>query len=120
AVTCTSATYCIAVGSNTIAYTSDGVDWGYDTSFSNIGGVGAVTCSSAQQCVIAGSKILQGSIGNWTDVTPAGMTRSIIAVSCVDASHCYGVTPDVAGGTMLVSNTGIVAPSAQSGVQAST
>jgi hypothetical protein len=99
AVSCTSATACIAVGSSnnaTLAESWDGTTWTILTTPSGGSSLNAVSCTSDTACTAVGSTN-GGTLAEhwdgttWTILTTPSGDGSLNAVSCTSATACMAV-----------------------------
>ena len=102
-VSCPSATYCVAVGSNSsgrtataVAETRNGSTWALQSPVSPSGSVlSAVSCTSDSNCEAVGWSGRSSLAENWNGSTWTTQTvpgSGLSAVSCVSASYCDAVT----------------------------
>jgi hypothetical protein len=119
-ITCTSASYCVAVGSDgnnqPLVLTGDPSSWGVaqaeeitlGTSFGSGGNLNSITCSSASYCVAVGSDnnsqplVLAGDPSSWgaaqakqiTLGTSFGSGGNLNSITCSSASYCVAAGND--------------------------
>ena len=99
-VSCTSTTFCIAVGS--VVERWNGTKWSIVTSPTAAGGLNAVSCTSTTFCIAVGNVVERWNGTKWSIVTspsdPGGNSRVLADVSCTTAAKCFAVGFTNAGG----------------------
>ena len=111
AVSCTSASFCVAVDANGDATTFDGTSWSALTAIdSHPGGLSSVSCSSATFCVAVdvdgNAQTYNGT--SWSTPTSVDGTSNIASVSCASASFCVAV--DASGNAVTFNGSSWSAP----------
>jgi IPT/TIG domain len=105
-VSCTSASFCMAVGQNNVIGTSvieqwDGSDWKVDQG-PTAGALEGVSCTSPSFCVIVGISSLGGSLieqwnGTVWSAVPSPPGGELLGVSCTSPSFCMAVSINGSG-----------------------
>ncbi len=93
AISCTSASFCVAVGASGYATTYNGTSWSTPVSADSTRTLDAVSCTSATFCAAVDTSGYTVTYNGTTWSTPADTdgTRSLNAVKCVSASFCVAV-----------------------------
>ena len=93
AVTCTSSTFCAAVGASGYVTTYNGTSWTTPTDADSTRTLDAVSCTSATFCVAVDTSgyatIYNGT--TWSTPTDIDSTRSVDAVDCTSTTFCVAV-----------------------------
>jgi photosystem II stability/assembly factor-like uncharacterized protein len=107
AVTCTSATDCVAVGNSVngtlaVIATTDGTDWLNQSVPDTTGTLLSVSCASATVCdAVGGPNILSLGDNAWfSQQVPSGAS-DLTGVSCPSVDLCYAVGLDDSGGSVI-------------------
>ena len=97
AISCGSATDCIAVGSDeVVATTNGGSSWTTENGPTGMGTINAISCSSATTCMIVGYTaentpavaVTTNGGTTWTYRDPSGLDYSPLGVSCPSTTTC--------------------------------
>jgi RHS repeat-associated protein len=92
AVTCTSSTFCVAVGASGYATTYNGTSWAAPTDIDSTRTMGAVSCTSSTFCVAVGTAGYAAIYtGTWAAATDIDSTRALDAVTCTSSTFCVAV-----------------------------
>ena len=107
--TCTTASYCLAVGIQPdrsgpfagviLRSTDGGQSWKWATVPPSAPEVGAVACPTATRCIAVGATVLTSDDGGAT-WQPRGVTGGVVdleSIACSTASHCVAVGPNPRG-----------------------
>jgi RHS repeat-associated protein len=93
AVTCTSSTFCMAVGASGYATTYNGTTWSTPTDADSTRTMDAVSCTSSTFCVAVDTSgfatIYNGT--TWSTPTDIDAARSVNAVTCTSTTFCVAV-----------------------------
>lgn len=94
AVSCSSATDCLAIGATGVAVTWTGTRWSApDQAIAGAAGIDALSCPSAGFCAAAGDGLWTGHGTRWQRDGPV-VDDGWRAVSCPSATFCAAVTGD--------------------------
>jgi RHS repeat-associated protein len=93
AVTCTSATFCVAVGASGYAAIFNGTSWSAATDADSTRTMDAVSCVSSTFCVAVDTAGYETTYNgtSWSTPTDIDSTRSVDAVTCTSTSFCVAV-----------------------------
>jgi RHS repeat-associated protein len=93
AETCTTATFCVAVGASGYATTYNGTTWSTPVDADSTRTMDAVSCTSSTFCVAVDTSGDATDFNGTTWSTPVDIdsTRSVNAVSCVSTTFCVAV-----------------------------
>lgn len=120
AVTCPTATACIAVGGGILTSADGGQSWQIGTVPGGTGALQSISCSTSLVCVAVGANPLGASNSSapgfaimtsnggqsWSDVPMPTATASIEGVTCAPLGDCYATGPNPAGSLAAMLTSG--------------